>query len=368
MHSSPCLDTGHTAKGFRKKEKLKNIIRREAERFEPGYFAFVMATGIVSIAAFMWNMEWIAWSLFQLNKIAYIVLIVLTLSRLFLFLPFFIRDVTGFVQGPSLFTLVAGTCILGGQFVILSRNFTAGFLLWVVGIVLWSILIYAFFTKILIQESKPSPSESLDGGWLIYAVGTQSASVLGTLLASRFPGMQESLLLFSLVMYLLGCMLYFILAVLIVYRLLFLALPPEKLTPLYWINMGAGAIITLSGATLILNSGLWMFLENILPFLRGLTLFFWAITTWWIPLLVSLNIWRYVCKRLPIIYDVQYWSMVFPLAMYAVCTFQLANAMGVKALLAISVVFLYVALAVWTMTFMGFLGRLLKFLRNQHRH
>jgi uncharacterized protein (DUF983 family) len=76
---------------------LKNILRREAERFEPGYFAFVMATGIVSIAAFMWNMESIAWSFFQLNKIVYIVLIVLTLSRLLLFFPLFIRDMTGFL-------------------------------------------------------------------------------------------------------------------------------------------------------------------------------------------------------------------------------------------------------------------------------
>ncbi len=159
-------------------------------------------------------------------------------------------------------------------------------------------------------------------------------------------------------MYFLGAALYFVLIILILYRLLFLPLPAQKLTPLYWINMGAGAITTLSGSTLIRSSTLWIPLESILPFLRGLTLFFWAVTTWWIPLLAVLNVWRHRCKQIPIGYDVLYWSMVFPLGMYSACTFQVGAVMGLTPLCWISAGFFFAAFGIWCATLLGLLCRL----------
>ena len=48
----------------------------------PGYFALVMATGIVSIATFLLGMSSIAWVLLVINIAAYAVLWLLTLARL----------------------------------------------------------------------------------------------------------------------------------------------------------------------------------------------------------------------------------------------------------------------------------------------
>jgi tellurite resistance protein TehA-like permease len=48
----------------------------------PGYFSLVMATGIVSIAALFEGWPAVAWALFAINGIAYVVLWVLTLIRL----------------------------------------------------------------------------------------------------------------------------------------------------------------------------------------------------------------------------------------------------------------------------------------------
>jgi len=51
---------------------------------------------------------------------------------------------------------------------------------------------------------------------------------------------------------------------------------------------------------------------------------------------------------------------VFPLGMYTVCTFRVANMINEPVLLVVPRVFLYIALAAWTLTFAGLLGRLVK--------
>ena len=258
----------------------------------PGYFALVMATGIVSISAHLLGMAVIAWPLVFVNIVAYIVLSVLLLIRIIRFFPRVLSDLGDHVRGPGFFTVVAGTCVLGSQLVIVAGQFQAAAVLWFVGLGLWVLTMYAFFTAITIKESKPELVKGINGAWLLAAVATQSISVLGTLLASQFAAYREPLLFFTLCMFLIGCMLYLLLITLIFYRFTFLDLTTASLTPPYWINMGAVAITTLAGARLILAVGEWSFLAEILPFLKGFTLFFWASGSWWIPLLLILGAWR----------------------------------------------------------------------------
>ena len=154
----------------------------------------------------------------------------------------------------------------------------------------------------IVRENKPTLETGINGAWLIATVATQSVSLLGVLLLARLENPPEVGLFFCLCMYLLGCMLYLSIITLIFYRFTFLDLSSALFTPPYWINMGAAAITTLAGATLILNAGHWSMLEELLPFLQGFTLFFWAAGTWWIPLLLLLEFWRYAVKRLSLIH------------------------------------------------------------------
>jgi len=325
----------------------------------PGYFALVMATGIISIACFLLEMKTIAVGLLAINVFAYVILWILLLLRLVLFFSRVKADINDHVRGPGFFTVVAGTCVLGSELIIVDDRTRLAAGLWLAGLVLWAIIMYTFFAAMTVRENKPSIEAGLNGGWLLAVVATQSISVLGTLLAGGFANYREPVLFFTLCMFLLGCMLYLLLITLIFYRFTFVNVTMAALTPPYWINMGAVAITTLAGARLIIAGPEWQLLNELVPFLKGFTLFFWAAGTWWIPLLFILGFWRHVYKKFPLQYDPQYWGMVFPFGMYTVCTFQLSKAVNFPPLLVVPRYFVYLALAGWLTVSLGFLHSLI---------
>ncbi len=321
------------------------------------YFPFVMATGIVSLAALQQHWEGTARFLFDLNRAGYFVLGVLTVIAVLRGPLGFAAAMTVPSKAPGMFTIVAGTGILGSQAVILDGNFAAGTAFLFVGLFFWFALTYSFFTGVIVRSDKTGGEDLLGGEWLIYVVGTQSLAILTALLVPWAGQWRSAALAAAVCLHLWGNALYFLLIVLIARRMLFLPLLPEELTPPYWITMGASAISTLAGAELILHAGPESIVRDILPALKGMTLLFWSVSTWWLPLLVILNIWRYLGKRYPVMYDVQHWSMVFPIGMYAACTFQLGEAAGLAFMAAISRFMVPIALAAWAVVFLGMVVR-----------
>ncbi len=251
------------------------------------------------------------------------------------------------------------------EFLLIAQLRSVAIILWYLGIVLWFVLTYTIFTSFAVKETKPLLSEGIHGGWLVSVVGTQAVSLLGGMLAEAFGSYSEHVLFFALAMWLGGGMLYIWIISLIFYRYSFFPMSPADLAPPYWINMGAMAISTLAGVTLISVGDNSMILSQLTPFLKGFTLFFWATATWWIPMLVILGIWRHGYMRFRLVYDPQYWGGVFPLGMYTACTFRMATVLHLPFLMFIPRSFIYFALAARLATFAGMAGELVETVRGR---
>lgn len=353
------IETMREGHGVRGCHGVGESLRAGVAGLFPGYFALVMATGIVSLSCHEQGWKVMARVLFDLNIASYLALWLLTGLRLCWFPRRTMDDLTHHSRGASFLTKAAATCVLGSQFAILTPFSQIAYGLWLFGFGLGLALSYTFFTAVTFCEPKPRIEAGISGSWLLVIVSTESISILGTQVAQG-TAHSRIILFASLASFLCGAMLYVFFATLILYRWIFFSMPPERLTPDYWIDMGALAITALAGTVLLQRADSWEFLKNLEPFLSGATLFFWATATWWIPLLLTVETWRHVRGRVKFEYGPGYWALVFPLGMYATATCALAQTTGLSFLGGLARAFACIAFAAWAIVFIGMLRNLLR--------
>jgi tellurite resistance protein TehA-like permease len=121
----------------------------------PASFAMVMATGIVSIAAQLRGMSAVATALLWLNVVLYVVLWLFMIGRVARYWSRFISDLFDHSRCVGFFTVVAATCVLGNQFVVVMDRPQIAIGLWFVGVLLWGIVTYTIFTLLTIKSEKP---------------------------------------------------------------------------------------------------------------------------------------------------------------------------------------------------------------------
>jgi len=326
--------------------------RRRLARLPPESFALVMATGIVANAIDLVGLGGAALLLTWLNLVTYAALCLLYLARLALFPRRVVADFVDHRRGPGYFTWVAATSVLGGQALLLLGDRPLAVALWWLTAGLWLFVTYGFFAAVTLGRRKPRLDQAIGGAWLLAVVATQSVALLAGQLGSTGWGGADAAFV-ALCLFLAGGILYLLVIGLIFYRFTFLPLDAAHLAPPYWINMGALAITTLTGATLLAHRAAEPYWAGLTPFLLGFTLLFWAFGSWWIPLLVVFGSWRHLVARYPLEYAAEYWGLVFPLGMYSVASRQLALHVGVELLGWVADAFAWLALGAWLLAYGG---------------
>jgi tellurite resistance protein TehA-like permease len=344
------------------------------ETLDPAYFGFVMSTGIVSIAFHEMGLDRIAVPLGVFNVGCYLTLLVLFGVRLGLFPDQIVADLQDSERHWGTLTFIVGTNTVGVQFLSVFDVVNIAALLWLSTVFVAPLLLYYLFGIEFIGAKKTAVSERLDGAFLLVIVCMQSLAILGGLLAGELAGYTEILTLFSMGYFGSGYVLYFVIVTIVTYRLLDGQLDQADWTGPYWITMGAAAITTLAGTTLgpqLESVPAW---EPYAPVVLGVTFLAWAIASWWIPLLLAIDVWKFVTGgikgRPPVwvlvapwfrlgfgrdlhTYTPVAWGRVFPMGMYTACTLNLAGINTFSLLRVIPKYWGWFALGVWLVTFVG---------------
>ena len=216
----------------------------------PGYFAFVMATGIISTGTFLLGPSWLSRTLLVVASAGLVVLSVALVIRLVRFRPSVVADIHAPERVFGFFTITAGLDVLGVRLSYAGHPLAMAILAGAAAAV-WLVLTYGVPASLLLTRAHDSVLGGVNGTWLLWVVSTQSLALSAAVLVPVWPSQSGLLAPFATGLWSVGLVLYLLLVSLIMLRWLTVAMTPETLGPPYWILMGATAITVLAGAKIL---------------------------------------------------------------------------------------------------------------------
>ncbi len=310
----------------------------------PDAFAVVMATGIVSVAAHDHAYPRIALPLAVIAAVAFVLLAVGLIVRV-LARP---ASAFGEIRDPDvalrMFTFVAACAVLGVVFV---DHPAAVGVLGAAALAGWLVLV-----PLAIRDVRARPRAELrdhaHGAWLLSSVATAGLATTAADLAHT-----GTPVVLGALAWILAILFYVAVAWLIIWRALAAPFVPDEVTPDSWILMGALAIATLAGDHLLSATDRVGGLGWLADLLRPATLAVWILAALWIPVLLYAEVWRVDQRAGSLHFGGVWWSAVFPLGMFASASAATALALNLRSLSTISLVFFWIAFAVWLLVAVG---------------
>ncbi len=309
---------------------------RILDAIPPASGAVVMGTGIVSIGLSLDGHESLSRILLAVDILIWVLLGFLLPARALRDRARFRRD----AATPAALTAVAGTAVLGTRLALLGWG-GVGIALLAVALAIWLALV----PRALAGWKTPTVGASF-----ILTVSTESLAVLVATLGAHYGS--RWLIWASLGSFCLG--LGFYLFVLARFDRRQLAVGHGD----HWVTGGALAISTLAAGRITLGAAdLSMF--GGVGVLKVVSVTLWVLTLLWLPVLLAAEA---LHPRLG--YDVRRWSTVFPVGMYAACSFIVGTAVDASAISSFARVWVWAGVAVWLVVFAAMLRRGLRLARG----
>jgi tellurite resistance protein TehA-like permease len=329
-------------------------VERLVEGLTPGYFALVMASGIISLGLDLVGLHSLSWALFAVGAAGFVVLLVMNIWRLVGFRAAMAADFHEPRRAFGFFTFVAGTNVLGVRADAAGWTSLTAALLAVSGVV-WLLLGYVVpWSAVLGREERPVVAAA-NGTWFIWVVASQSVAVAAAgLEPTAGDTTRQGLAVLAVLSWSVGIFLYAASAVFVSFRLMLYPLSPEDLDPPYWVSMGAVAITVVAGARIVGMDSAPM-VNATRGLVAGLCVVFWCFATWLIPVLVAAGWWRHVRRGVPLRYEPTLWSIIFPLGMYSVAGITLGRADHLPLVESIGATWLWVAVVTWAIVLLAML-------------
>lgn len=342
------MDAGHGTLGSRSSEAVATLA--------PGYFALVMASGIISVGLELEGFHAFSAILLAVCVIAYGVLVALNAVRLAAFRRPLRADFMHPGRAFGFYTFVAGTNVLGVRLAMTGAHWATAALLAVAGLA-WFVLGYVIpWTAVLGRDERPVVKDA-NGTWFIWCVASQSVAVACATLEPLAGSWKAALALLAVVAWSVGIILYAAVGIFVSLRLMMYRIRPEDLGPAYFVAMGAMAITVLAGARIVEMADAPMVAVT-RGLVAGASVVFWAFASWLLPVLIAAGCWRHLVKKVPLSYEPGLWGVIFPLGMYAVAGIYLGRADRLPVVELIGRTELWVAVGAFAVTIGGMLFHL----------
>lgn len=317
----------------------------------PGYFAGVMATGIISIGAHLQGHALLSSVLFWAALVFYAVLIVLNGARLVRHPDRMAQDFRDPSRAFGFFTFIAATNVMAATVLGIGFTAVAGVLL-IIAVLGWLVFGYVIPWTAVVGSKRRPMLDTANGTWFIWAVASQSIAVVSAGLEPLLPSLRQILAMLAVLAWSIGLMLYAACAVFVMLRVMLYRFEPAQFDPPYWVAMGAAAISVVAGARIVEMDDAPM-IDVTRGVVAGVAVMLWGFATWLIPVLLAAGVWQHVVHRIPLRYEPTMWSLVFPFGMYAVAGIYLGRADHLPIVEIVGEAWYWVALATWTLTAVG---------------
>ncbi|MFJ3773016.1 DUF488 family protein [Streptomyces sp. NPDC090075] len=337
-------DPGRSDPGPRP-SRYRAAVSASVAELNAGALAFVMGTGIVSTALYVTGAGRASLALLWVALAGFAVLVPAYGWRLLRMRRRFVADLLG-PRAFAFLTLAISSNVLAARLVPDGHTAAAeGFLAF--GTLGWLVLDYGVPLALITTMRRGPSLDQVNGTWFLWAVGSESVAVAAASLARVTPG--HVLPVLAVVCWGVGLMQYLLTAAIVLARLLARPVRPEGLMTSVWIFMGAAAITVLAGVRLAaLPPGSTPLSRAVVI---GPSVVLWSFSSWLIPLLLLLGLWRHAVRGVPLRYELGWWNLVFPIGMYAVATHELGRTTGTPWMTSLGRWEVWVAAAVWAVVF-----------------